>query len=192
MVRALARAVRLTLSPNDEWRTVREEVPDSLAIFRSFVLPLAAVPAMCWSLNFFVFANAQGRVRAGDASGLAQGVQAGLAVFASAVFSIILLAASIYILAPLFSRPRDWPRALQVASYSSAPVLLGGVVLLLPDVAYALLPAVFHSAYLLYAGLQTVLEVKEDSAAEYVALGAVILITASTLLGAVGSALGIL
>jgi hypothetical protein len=192
MVQAFARAVRLTLSPNDEWQAIREEAPDSVAIFRSFVLPLAGVPAVCWMLNQLLFADSEGRVRAGAASVPAQAVQAGLTVFAGALLSVILLAASIYVLAPLFSRPRDWPRALQVASYSNAPVLLGGVFLLLPDLAMVLLLAAFHSAYLVYAGLQTVLEVKEDRAAEYVALGTVILIAASTLLGALGSALGIL
>ena len=42
---------------------------------------------------------------------------------------------SLYVLAPLFVAVRDWARAFQVAAYSSAPVLLGGVILVVPDIA---------------------------------------------------------
>ena len=182
---ALRRALRFLLSPDAEWRAIKDEIPDQRRILVSFVLPLASIPAVSWCLGLFLSAGASSI----DFVWIAH---RGLITYFGAVLSILLLAASMFVLAPLFTAGRDWPRALQVAAYSSSPVLLAGVVLVLPDLAFATLLAAFHSFFLQYVGVQQVLGAKEGEAAEYVALGIVLLIIASTLLGAFGSWLGLL
>lgn len=191
MREALSQAVRMTLSPGEEWGAVAREATGPAALLGSFVLPLSCIPAACWALNRWLFADLGARYGAGPAPAASQVLYGGFMVFGSTVLSVGLLAASLFVLAPLFDRPRDWPRTFRVAAYSSAPVLLGSALLVLPDLAYLLLPAAFHSAYLLYGGLQAVLGVREDRAAEYVALGAMLMIISSTLLGGLGGALGL-
>lgn len=191
MTRALLRAVRLTVSPNDEWRTIGDEAPRARAIVALFVLPLALIPAVSWSLGLLLFGNDAGGGRHG-ALGIAQIVHGGLIAFFGVVLSICLCAVSIVVLAPLFACVRDWPRALEVAAYSAAPVLIGGLVLVLPNLLSVMILAFFHSLYLQYGGLQHVLGVKERDAAEYVALSTVLLMVLSTTVGALGSWLGVL
>lgn len=116
----------------------------------------------------------------------------GATAYAGSIVSIYLLALSIYVLAPMFAPRRDWKRSFKAAAYCSAPVLLAGPLLVIPDLAFALLIAVFHSFYLLYAGMRLMLGVKEDQAAEYVALVVVLLSVVSVILGTFGSAVGIL
>lgn len=184
--------MRLVLSPGEEWRTIGDEAPEPRSVLGSFVLPLACVPAAAWSIKLSLFGGEGAQGAEGAAMGFAQVLQSGLTVWACSALSVLVLALSIYVLAPLFLPSRNWPRSLQVAAYSSAPALLGGVILAIPDVAYlALLPA-FQSCYVMYAGLKLVLDVKEDNAAEYVALSIVLLTIATTLLGALGGALGML
>jgi hypothetical protein len=180
------------LSPGEEWRAIGNEAPEQWSIFGSFVLPLACIPAAGWSVKLFLFGGEGGRDGEAAAIGLAQVLQAGLTVWVCSVLSVFVLASSVYALAPLFVRTRDWPRALQVAAYSSAPVLLGGAILAIPDLAYMVLLAAFQTCYVMYAGLKCVLDVKEDNAAEYVALSIVLLTIVTTLLGALGGALGML
>lgn len=155
-------------------------------------MPLACVPAASWSLGLLLFGGSAGTSRAGSVLGIEQILRGGLVVYVCAILSLLSLSASVFALAPLFDCRRDWRRALQVAAYSGAPVLLGGVILIMPDLAFALLLPCLHGAYLLYGGLQIVLGVKEDQAAEYVALGVVLLTIATTAMGALGAALGIL
>jgi hypothetical protein len=156
----------------------------------SFATPLACIPAAAWSFNLSLFGSAREGERV--ATGLVEVLRGGLTVWVGLRVSTTVLASSIYVLAPLFVYTRDWGRALKVAAYSAAPVFLGAAVLAIPDMAYAVLVAVFHGFYLLYVGLQRVLGVNEDTAAEYVALSMVMLITVTTVLGWIGGALGIL
>src|SRR5258706_15943816 len=114
MSRALLRAVRLIVSPNDEWQAIRHEETRARTLVALFVLPLALIPAASWSLGLLLFGNAAGRERDGAALELAQIVPGGLIVFFCVVLSIGLCAVSIVVLAPLFGSARDWPRALQV------------------------------------------------------------------------------
>lgn len=144
---------------------------------------MACVPAASWCLGLLI-----GEAPAfPDAVRLARsGVVAYLGIF----FSVLMLAASLYLLAPLFIASRNWARSLQVAAYSSAPLLLAGFVLIVPSLVLCTLVAAMHSFYLQYLGVFRILGAREDESAEYVALGFVLLIALSALLGAIGGWLG--
>lgn len=189
---AVRRALRLVVSPDAEWRALASEPADSRSPLVSFVLPLACIPAVAWCFNLSIFGGEGGHDGGRVTIGLAQVLSGGLTVWIFSVLSVLVLATSVYLLAPLFVPGRDWPGALKVAAFSAAPVLLGGAILMIPDVTYTILLAVFHSFYLQYVGLQRVLAVKEDNAAECVALSIVIFTVATTALGALGGALGML
>lgn len=161
------------------------ELPDQRAILTSFVMPLAFLPAASWSVGLMLSSEA-GR------GGIGLILHRGVVTYFGTVLSVFLLAASLYLLAPLFNLARDWARAFQVAAFSSAPVLLAGLLLAIPNLAFSTLIGVFHSFYLQYSGVHYVLGAKEGDAAEYVALVAVALVVASTFMGAAGSAAGIL
>ncbi len=190
--RAVGRAFRLAIRPGDEWPAIGTEAPAARAALWSFVVPLTGLSAALWALNRGLqpLQGAQGDEEA--AVDFAAGIGGGVTAFACLLLSILLLAGSVWLLAPLFDRPRDWSRSFMVASYSAAPLYLGSVVLLLPGLAFLLVLAVFQSAYLVYGGLHLVVGVREDRAAEYVALSTMLLILASTLLGGLGGALGVL
>lgn len=184
MIEAVRRAVHITRFPNVDMQLVADEPPDQRRILARFVLPLACIPAVSWCLGLLLSGE--------DAlEGILQIVHRGVVVYVGSLLSIYLLTASLYLLAPLFSRRRTWGKSFQVAAYSSAPVMLSGVLLVLPMLSFATLLAVCHSFYLQYVGVNRVLGVKEGEAAEYVALVAVLLVVSSTLLGALASWVGI-
>lgn len=164
---------------------VAEELPDQRRILASFVLPLAGIPAVSWCLGLLLSGD-------GTLTGLAEIAHSAAVVYLGSLLSIYLLAASLFLLAPLFSVRRSWGRAFQVAAYGSAPVMFSGILLMAPVLVFATLLAVCHSFYLQYVGVSRVLGVREGDAAEYIALITVLMVLASTLLGALASALGVL
>ncbi len=189
---ALLRAVRIVLWPTEEWEVIEKEVAKPLVLLSGFVLPLACIPAVCWALGLALFGGKG--VVAGDSAEIDLGriAHGGFEALVGSLASVLLLALSLFVLAPLFARRRSWQRVLQVAAYSSAPVLLAGFLLVMPDLVFVPLFAAVHAFYLLYVGVQRILGTKMDEAAEYVALVVVLLVVASTLLGALGSWSGIL
>jgi hypothetical protein len=183
MKEAVTRAFRLTLSPTLEWAAIEKEPPRS-SLFASFALPMAAIPALAWALGLACFPE---EPYAGPAAALHRGA----VLYLGSLASIGLLALAIHLLAPLFGVRRDWARSVQVAAYSGSPVFLSGFMLVYPDFAFILMIAVFHGFFIQYSGVRILLGVREDQAAEYVALCIVIMGVASTLLGAVASAMGV-
>ncbi|MGH8764448.1 MAG: Yip1 family protein [Burkholderiales bacterium] len=184
MLRALRRAMLLLRVPDAEWRAIARESPSPAHVMTRFVLPLACIPAACWSLNLLLNGQAGALDAPAQPVGAAQLAEGMLLTYAGTVLSILLMAAAIFVLAPLFSGPRAWRPCLQVAGYGSAPLLLAGALLTIPELAVAMVLAAFHSMYLVYGGLKRVHGVKDDQAAEYVALSVLLLIIVSTLLGA--------
>jgi hypothetical protein len=182
--KAVLRAFRLTLSPAREWSIISREPSKPLAALLSFAVPMTAIPALSWTLGLILFPEA-------PYAGILPAANRGALVYVSLLASIVLLAAAIHLLAPMFSVERSWSRSVQVAAYSGAPVFLSGFLLVVPDLAFILLLAIFHGFFLQYSGVRHVMGVKEDQAAEYVALCIVLMGVASTVLGAVASAIGV-
>lgn len=181
----VGRAVRITVSPGAEWLAIMQETPVRYRTLASFVLPLACIPAGSWCLGLLLSSDA-------PAAEFAWIAHRWAIVYVGALLSVGLLATSLFVVAPVFGAVRSWARALQIAVYSSAPVLVAGFLLITPDLVAATLLAAFHSFYLQYVGVQHLLGIKEDQAAEFVALEIVLFIVMSTFLGAFGSGLGLM
>ncbi len=191
MRRAFKRAVRITTSPGTEWDEVGKESPDQIRVLAYFILPLSSIPAVCWSIGLAL--SGEHHVPGLDAAGwFPPLVLAGLRTLAGCVISVGSLAFALYALAPMFVDNRDWPRAVQVAAYSSSPVFLASVVLVLPDMAFSLMIAGLHALYLLYGGVGKVLGAKPGESAEYTALAIMLFLVISTFAGAFGAGIGAL
>jgi hypothetical protein len=180
----VGRAVRITIAPGTEWLAILQEVPYWGRSLASFVLPLALIPAASWCIGLLLSSKE-------PTAQFTWILHRGAIVYLSAVLSVSLLAVSLYVVAPVFGGVRSWGRALQVAAYSSAPVLIGGFLLVIPDMVFAMLLAAFHGFYLQYVGVQHLLRVAENRAAEFVAIEIVAFIVLSTLLGTFFSWLGV-
>jgi hypothetical protein len=181
----LGRAARITLAPGSEWLAIMQEAPGRRRNPASFVLWLACIPAVSWCLGLLVSSET-------PAAHLAWIAYRGAIVYFGTILSVVLLATSLFAMAPVFGDARSWARSLQVAAYGSAPVLLGGILLVFPDLVSAMLLIAFHGFYLQYVGVQLLLGVKEDRAAEFVALEIVLFSVLATLMGALAGWLGVI
>jgi hypothetical protein len=172
----MPRIIRIVLSPRDEWaRIAAERWPGALF----YTLALSLVPA----LASFVMA------RNWD---LPSPKHAAAATYLAAGFAVFALAGAFWLLARMVAPSATLARCVQVAAYGATPLLVACVLLVSPVLMIACAAALLHVCYLYYLGVQRLLGVPGDEAAQFVAIALVASIAAATLGGGAVGALGLL
>ena len=120
-----ARAIRLIASPDAEWDAVKTACPSVAVVLYTHAIPLSLLPAVGWGIGTFCFSATV----SGDP---VSAVQFGAGTFLLCLISIGLYALACNLILPLYGGVRDWRRAYAVAAYASTPVLVTGVLLVLP------------------------------------------------------------
>jgi hypothetical protein len=115
-----------------------------------------------------------------------------LQTLALVLASLVLFAAGLYVLGPLFGARRVWRRAFALAAFASTPVLLTGALLVMPVLLIACLGACVHSFALCYGGVQQLLGCPEPDAAFFVAAACMFTLVGSLAAGALCSAAGLI
>jgi hypothetical protein len=172
----MPRIIRIVLSPNAEWARIAGERA-GWALVHGFVLSL--LPA--WA-SFFM-------VRASDVP-LPQ--HAVLATYLAVLLTLFSVAAAFWLLTRFDSRDATLARCIQVAAYGATPVLLASVLLVSPILVMVCVLTLPYVFYLYYLGVQQLLRVPANEAAQFVGIALVAAFAASTLGGAGIGALGLL
>lgn len=172
----MPRIIRIVLAPTDEWARIAAErshgaLAHGLALS---LLPALASLVMAWS------------------SDLPLPEHAVAATYLACVLTIFAIAAAFWLLARFDSRDATLRRCVQVAAYGATPVLLASVLLFTPVLVLVCVLALPYVFYLYYLGVQQVLRVPSDEAAQFVAVALVAALVASTLGGGAFGALGLL
>jgi hypothetical protein len=177
----IERVRRILLEPKAEWERIDVEPATIGAIFRNWVLILAAIPAL---------ANLAGSLAFGHSFfGLiyrpspAEAVASAVVHYLLSVAGIYLMALLIDALAPQFGGTRSRLQAVKVAAYSATAAWIAGIFGVIPSLAVLGLLGLY-SLYLLYLGLPRLMKVAEDKAIAYVAVTLVIALVAALIVGA--------
>jgi hypothetical protein len=184
----IARAKAILLQPKATWEVIDAEPATVGGIFKSYVVPLAAIPAVCTAIGSVVFGvSAFGiTVRTGP-------VQAIVSAIVSYVFVLIgvyVVSLIIDALAPNFEATRDRTQAYKVAAYSYTPGWVAGVLLLLPSLTLLMIIPALYGLYLLYLGLPRLMKAPQEKATSYTAVVVVVAIVVSFVIAAVVGAVG--
>jgi len=148
------RALNLLLHPAETWDAIEAE-PESIEhLFRYWVMPLAAIPAIAQMFSRLSFGSFRiFGIRFYHPSFI-WAVGDAIAYYALTLVSVYLLALVIDQFALQFSGERSRTQAFKVAAYSGTAFWVAGIFELLPTAGgvFALLGALY-SLYLLYLGL---------------------------------------
>jgi hypothetical protein len=159
--------------------------PSTIAgIYRSHVIPLAAIPAVCGLIgSLLIGTTVFGITYRPSVTGAVTGAAVG---YALTLTSIYLLALLIDALAPNFEAQRNRIQAFKVAAYSGTAFWVAGILSLIPSLAMlgALIGAIY-SLYLFHLGLPRLMKAPEDKALGYTALTFVASIVLAILIGAI-------
>ena len=177
------RVKAILLRPKEEWLRIDLEPATIPGLYRSYVLPLAAIGPVCSALGALLFGyGALGFVYRPSI----------ISVLSSAIVSYVVTLVMVYVvaliidaLAPTFNGTRNREQAFKVAAYSSTASWIGGVFGLIPQLSILGTLAALYSLYLLYLGLPILMKVSKDKAIAYVALIAVAAIVLGIIVGAI-------
>jgi hypothetical protein len=160
------RVKKILLQPNDEWAVIASELSDTGTLYRTYIIPLAAIAPVCGAIGWSLFGISlpfTGAVRLPVTTALTNAaIMYGLALVGVFLFAVIIDA-----LAPSFGGQKNQVQALKVAAYASTASWVGGVFTLVPALSIIALVSSLYSLYLLYAGLSPLMKSPRDKAVPY-------------------------
>ncbi len=176
------RVKNILLTPQAEWEKIDAEPADVNKIYMGYVLPLAALSAICGFIGMSVFGlNLLGTTYR---VGLVPGAVSALIQVAAGVGGVFLLAFIANALAPTFGSQQNMGQAHKLAAYGSTAGFLAGVFSIFPPLAMLGIVGLY-SLYLLYVGLPKMMKTPEDKRIGYFLSVIVVAIIAGLILSVV-------
>ncbi|HZI74434.1 MAG TPA: Yip1 family protein [Gemmatimonadales bacterium] len=159
------RVKQILLSPRTEWQVIEAEPTTTAELYKTYIIPLAAVGPISQVIGYSVFGITVPfvgtyRVPIGSA------ISGALVAYVLTLAGTYVLALIIDGLAPTFNGQRSQIQALKVAAYSSTASWLAGIFALIPGLRLLAILGVY-SLYLLYLGLPIVMKSPRDKALGY-------------------------
>lgn len=183
------RAKNIVLQPKSEWVKIEAEPATVGGIYTSYVMILAAIPAVATLIGLLLFMPRTPDVAVALGQALGVPMITTTSIVVGAVVQYALSLASIYVmaliidgLAPSFGGTKDSLKAFKVAAYFPTASWIAGILMLFPALAPIALLAGLYSLYLLYLGLPILMKAPEDKLIVYFI---VVLVLAIVVLGVV-------
>jgi len=159
------RVKNILLQPGREWAVIAVERPGIPDLYRSYIVPLAAIGPVASIIGLSVIGVSiptMGRYRVPIGNAIVQAI----VTFVLSLVAVYVLALIIDALAPRFSGQRSQIQALKLATYSSTAAWLAGVFVLIPALGFLAILGLY-SLYLLYLGAPVLMKVPESKVVGY-------------------------
>ncbi|WDE00867.1 Yip1 family protein [Thalassomonas actiniarum] len=149
--------------PKEEWQTI-EKRHESLMYSLVHILTVALIPTIC---GYYAAAHIGWTIGAGDPIKLTQTSAAIMAVamYCALIAGVFCLAYLIHWMAKTFDSTPNFTQSLELAAYTATPLLMVGVVALVPILwvmVLAVMVAMCYSVYLLYSGVPIMMNIPEE------------------------------
>lgn len=180
-----ARVQAILTTPKTEWAIIAAETTDVASIYRSYIVILAAIPAVCSAVGMLVFG-----FPIGGRPGLMFAMSVAVATYVTALVGPLVAAFVIDRLAPKFQSSGGPVQALKMVAYASTPVWVAGVVNLVPALGPLVILAALYAVYLFYLGLPPVMKTPLEQVVPFMAVAALTIVVINIVLGFLVSTLG--
>lgn len=161
------RVKAILLRPAEEWNHIDGEQTSAAQLYKGYVLPLAAIPAVAGLIGSLIFGHSVLGITYRPSIGSALGTA--IVQYVLALVSVFVLALIIDGLAPTFNATRNRDQALKVSAYSATAAWVAGIFGLIPAIAFLTILGLY-SLYLLYLGLPKLMKAPQDKALPYTAV----------------------
>lgn len=172
----LARAKAILFAPKQEWPVIAAEPTTVADLYKGYIIPLAAIPAIFGFLQMSVIGMSMpfaGTVRIGVGTGLTTMIVG----YVIALVMAYVMALIVDALAPTFGGQKSNIQALKVVAYAYTASWLASIAQIVPGLGILILLAGgIYSIYLLYLGLPQTMKCPPEKAAGYTAVTIIIAI----------------
>jgi len=185
----VARAQGILLKPKEEWVKIKEETLPVSQLFTSYVLILAAIPAIAQFVGLALVGRS-GPYRALFRLGIGRAFVYAIFLYLGALVTVYLLGLIINALAPTFSSSKNISNAMNLAVYSMTPGWLAGVLYIIPFLGFLAVLGSLYGLYLLYLGFATpLMDTPKDKVVGYlvvsIIVAIVLIVVISIILGSI-------
>ncbi|WP_372786520.1 Yip1 family protein [Phenylobacterium sp.] len=184
----IERVKNILIAPAATWDVIDGEAATIGGLYRSYVIPLAAIPAVCNLIGMLVFGI-------GGIFGISFRpspvwlICQAIVSYALSLAMVYVLALIIEALAPSFGGTKDRMQAFKIAAYAPTASWIAGVFGLLPQIGILAILGGLYSLYLLYVGLPKLMKAPQDKATPYFAVVLVVAVVVGVVIGAITSSI---
>jgi len=157
----VSRVKNVLIDPQNEWRVIDAEQDQPIAILKSYVAIVAAIPVVCTFIGASIIGVA------GFRTGIFIGSISAIIHYILTLVGVYVVAFVIDALAPTFGGRKDFNSAFKVAAYAPTAAWVAGVFALLPVLSVLMILGLY-SLYLFYLGLPVLMRTPPERAIGYV------------------------
>lgn len=165
------RVTNILLTPKTEWPVIAAEPANEGKLFREYIIPLSAIPAIAGFIGM-TFVGVFG-YRLSMAAGLKRMV----VMYLLGLAGVYVCAMVIEWLAPKFKSSGSRVDALKLVAYSSTAAWVVGVIQAVPALAILGILALY-GVYLFYLGLPVLMKTPTDQVVPYMLVSFVVIVVA--------------
>jgi hypothetical protein len=151
-----------------------------------YLIPLALIPAVASFIGYGIVGFGGFGVRIASIN---LGIRYGVISFIATVVGAFIAAFVINALTSSFASRNDFRKALQLVIYSYTPSMVAGILFILPSLGIIATLAGIYGLYLLYIGIEPMMQTPDDKVTGYFVVSLIVMIVAffvlSAILGAV-------
>lgn len=177
------RVRNIILTPKTEWPVIDAEPSTIRGIYMSYVVILAAIPAIASALGQILFPVRIFAlvIRPSPVHVIAQAI----IYYVLSLVMVYVIALIVDALAPSFGSVKDPVKAFKLVAYSWTAAWVAGILSIIPMLGLLVILAVFYGYYLLYLGLPVLMKTPADKAAVYTIVIVVAAFVAYLAIGAI-------
>jgi hypothetical protein len=153
------RAKELILSPKLTWEIIKNEDVKILDFLKTYVLPLALIPAIASFIGYGLIGFNLGGF--GRIALLEWGVSAAIQSLLSSFSSILIISWVISKLAPKYECEVSMDKSTSLVGHAFTPALVSGVFYIIPSLSIIAMLGGIYSLYVLYIGFPVMTGVSE-------------------------------
>ncbi len=167
------RAKNILLTPNAEWPVIAGESATLTSLLTTYVLPLAAIPAIASLLS------AMG-------AGMGYGIKSAIITYISSMVGFVITAYVVDFLADKFKSEKDINKSAQLVAYSMTASWVAGILVIVPVIgSLASIAGAIYAIYLMWLGVGPMKKTPDDQRIVYMVITFVVLLGVSIVVGLV-------
>jgi len=158
------RVKNVLVTPKTEWTTIEAENTPYMKVFITYVLLLAAIPAICSFIGYGLIGY---KVWGVHFASINWGIRQAIVQYISLTGGVFVTAFVVDMLAKNFGATKDINRAFALVAYAYTPMFVAGIFYILPKLAWIGSLAGIYGLYLLYIGLQPMMKAPAEKQTSY-------------------------